>query len=759
MTVSSTTNRISYAGDGTTKDFTYPFKIFAETDLVVILRDADGNETTLTLNTDYTVSGVGNESGGTVSLTTAPASGETLVIIRQLPLTQETDYVENDPFPAESHEEALDRLTMIAQQLQEQIDRAPKLAESSSLSNITFPEGANKFIKWNSDGTDLEASSYESQPSTLSYTTSDKLKMIRVSRDGQNIEPGIVWADLYAFGAAGDGTTDDSTALSNAISYFGSNEGVIVLSGNHRIASDVTVPSNITLWFLPPGKLNVDSGVTVTLNCKIHAGIYHIFDGSGDYDGTPICECVYPQWFGAKADGDNDDTTAIQKAIDFAYSPAFLPVTFPSGVYKVTAPLKFKSGTVLQGTGLMDYPRIYFYGNDGENCFEPAFDGVSKLIIKGLRIEDKRDTVTGGDGINLNRCVNGIFIENCFISGFYNGINATAPSGYSCDDICIRDCWLGGYHNYGIVIERLDNNGEISYIMSDITAESPANGVINLNSIDYHNCTLLIKNIKCEIQKNIPAIYLTTAPAVYIHNVNVIYSDSSYGPVIKCDDRYARLHLTNIVRESSGPLVEDVANSYILNDQCLNMLVWGWGSIRIGKHYFREEAVYHKGIYFAELLTNKDGIPGSSSGLLLQGDGTYTPLVIVDDGSVYWAFRYTKNDGSSTLCGIKRTGSIQFQGMWGAIKTFNDGDSTPSVADGFIFKTNNSSPTTITNFDNGTAGQQITVIFGDSNTTIDFTGTNLKGNNGADWSPSEGDHMTCVYDGTNWYCTISDNTA
>ena len=117
MTVSSTTTKVSYSGNGSTTVFAYTFKIFADADLTVIVRtDSTGAEVTKTLTTDYTVSGAGNVSGGNVTFVTAPASGETVVIKRNLALTQSTDYTPNDPFPAASHEDALDRQMFIAQQ-------------------------------------------------------------------------------------------------------------------------------------------------------------------------------------------------------------------------------------------------------------------------------------------------------------------------------------------------------------------------------------------------------------------------------------------------------------------------------------------------------------------------------------------------------------------------------------------------------------------------------------------------------------------
>ena len=92
-------------------------------------------------------------------------------------------------------------------------------------------------------------------------------------------------------------------------------------------------------------------------------------------------------------------------------------------------------------------------------------------------------------------------------------------------------------------------------------------------------------------------------------------------------------------------------------------------------------------------------------------------------------------------------------------KTFTAADATPSVLAGRNFVTANTGATTITDFDDGTDGQEIVVEIGDGNTTIDFTGTNLTGNGGSDWSPADGDHMRCVYNGSAWLCEVFDNTA
>ena len=144
MTVSSTTVRNSYSGNGSNDTFVYGFKIFASSDLQVIIRSSTGTETTKTLTTDYTLTGVGTVSGGNVVFETAaiPTATETVVLIRNVPQTQAIDYIANDPFPAETHEEGLDRATMTTQQMQEELNRSFKVSTTNSITTPEFTDDA-----------------------------------------------------------------------------------------------------------------------------------------------------------------------------------------------------------------------------------------------------------------------------------------------------------------------------------------------------------------------------------------------------------------------------------------------------------------------------------------------------------------------------------------------------------------------------------------------------------------------------------------
>ena len=156
MTVSSSTNRVSYSGNGTLTAFAYTFKVFDESDLTVILRASDGTETVQTITTHYTVSGVGDAGGGNVTFVTAPASGVTVVILREQPLTQGLDLVPNDPFPANSLEEALDKLVFMTQKHEEELGRAIKASRTNTLTGSEFTisaaDRANKVFSFDGSG-------------------------------------------------------------------------------------------------------------------------------------------------------------------------------------------------------------------------------------------------------------------------------------------------------------------------------------------------------------------------------------------------------------------------------------------------------------------------------------------------------------------------------------------------------------------------------------------------------------------------------
>lgn len=123
MTLSTQTSKTAYTGNGATTVFPVPFPFMRPDDIKVLLRQ-DGVETPLLPGTHYSLEGAGSPSGGSLTLAEPPATGQALVLYRAPAIVQEVDYVENAAFPAETHEAALDLLTMICQALDEKIGRA-----------------------------------------------------------------------------------------------------------------------------------------------------------------------------------------------------------------------------------------------------------------------------------------------------------------------------------------------------------------------------------------------------------------------------------------------------------------------------------------------------------------------------------------------------------------------------------------------------------------------------------------------------------
>lgn len=150
MTVSNTTAKNIYDANGNQTDFSFTFPIIDESNLVVQVKDGAGNLDTKQLNSDYTVSGTGNRVGftdyqsGQISFSTAPSSTDTVIITRNVPLTQQVDFTPQGKLPAQSLERSLDKQIFIAQQLKEALQRTVKMDPAVNNFDTTIPDPADE---------------------------------------------------------------------------------------------------------------------------------------------------------------------------------------------------------------------------------------------------------------------------------------------------------------------------------------------------------------------------------------------------------------------------------------------------------------------------------------------------------------------------------------------------------------------------------------------------------------------------------------
>jgi hypothetical protein len=166
MTVANTNTRQTWNGTGAQHSFPFTdISYYLNTDFTVIYRNTLGVETTLVLNTDYTITPSGLTlpfTAGTLDLIGdwvphPPASGTKIVLIRAIAYTQQIDLATGGDMPANTIEEGFDRGVMLVQQIKELIARSLTLPISSTYSGLSIPDPlALRFLRWNAAATALE---------------------------------------------------------------------------------------------------------------------------------------------------------------------------------------------------------------------------------------------------------------------------------------------------------------------------------------------------------------------------------------------------------------------------------------------------------------------------------------------------------------------------------------------------------------------------------------------------------------------------
>lgn len=297
MTIASTQSRITYAGDGIAIAFPVPFVFFGADEIRVIERNlANGAETERLLTSDYTVSG-GSGGTGTVTALAAPGTGRSWTIIRDTQPTQLVDYTPNDPFPAETHERALDRLTALVQELGHRLDRAATLGPTTPLASLALPEPqANGYIGWNDAADRLE--------NKILAEGSVAFAGIAATRAGGAGSEAVTPRGLASLWREGDSIASASLLPAPADNARG---------GYHRVTGNADIAA---LW---PG---APSGTEVEFLFEHSPGLIHdslslLLPGGKDVaalpgdvarfraEGETVWRCVSapPRWFGGAGSG------------------------------------------------------------------------------------------------------------------------------------------------------------------------------------------------------------------------------------------------------------------------------------------------------------------------------------------------------------------------------------------------------------------------------------------------------------------------
>lgn len=317
MTLETQSSKAVAQGNGATVNWPYTFPIPSESELVITIINMTTGLTSVLNPTLFTVTGIGGPSGGTV---TYPLSGSplsvayTITIQRVVPLTQETDLInQGGAYPADI-EDALDYLTMITQQMEEVLDRTVQFPVSDSAIGTLPPVDAraNKFFSFDSDG----------QPTASGAITSSvavSAAMIPV------VGASTVAAALVQLGLLG--ATFETRALAQVA----------------LIQSAVTFI--VTVGYTTAGD---GGGGTYIRTGATSAGGFQSADGQwwkliADLE-------VRAEQFGAKGDNVTDDLAALESARDYCYLYG-TQLRLGPHTYRISATFEITQGLVVRGSG------------------------------------------------------------------------------------------------------------------------------------------------------------------------------------------------------------------------------------------------------------------------------------------------------------------------------------------------------------------------------------------------------------------------
>ena len=289
MTVSNTTSRNQYTATSGQTVFPYTFEIFDKNDIAVLK-----NGTLLSEGTNYTVSGVGNNSGGNITLVVGATAGDVLTIYRDMAYQRLTDYQNSGDFLAQEVNDDFDRLWLAVQQNEQGNDRAivKPITDASSI-DMTLPDSATR---------------------ANSYLLFDATGAPTITSVGNPAAPASIVRQQFT----GNGSTVDYT-LASVAGILGQSMQVFIDGVYQEINTYSVSGTNLKFTEAPPFNASIEI-VRFDVNEIGETSsnlVSHIFTGSGAVETTvqsKLQEIASVKDFGAAGDGVTDDTLAFSTA-------------------------------------------------------------------------------------------------------------------------------------------------------------------------------------------------------------------------------------------------------------------------------------------------------------------------------------------------------------------------------------------------------------------------------------------------------------
>lgn len=165
-----------------------------------------------------------------------------------------------------------------------------------------------------------------------------------------------------------------------------------VLKYDFVLAENIVIPDNCVLLF-EGGSISAGNDANMNTitgdNTGIDGGLVKIFDSNIVLAGTWNIKEAYPEWFGAKGDNIQDDTTPITKAIH-----SFGKIKLQSQkTYRVTKSVNIPSNRIID----LNHSTIYWDGIGADNQLGAIFK--CNLVQTGIKCSVNRAIIRGDDFI------------------------------------------------------------------------------------------------------------------------------------------------------------------------------------------------------------------------------------------------------------------------------------------------------------------------------------------------------------------------
>lgn len=242
MSVSSEINRVSYNGDASTLIYDVPFYFIKDADIKVYVNGA-----IQVLNTNYTVTGAGEDSGGQITFLVAPSAAlGNVIVLRDPDQLQSIQIPTNDKFPSTTVVRGFDKLTMLVQRARDLASRSFTLGDSDASGvSLTIPTpAANRALVWNASGTALGNSSEDIDASAVAAAEAAAAAAVQTAlalAATTAAEAAAASANLAKINWRGDWDSGEAYAQNDAVQNNGSSYLAHTANTNQE-------PPNVSFW-------------------------------------------------------------------------------------------------------------------------------------------------------------------------------------------------------------------------------------------------------------------------------------------------------------------------------------------------------------------------------------------------------------------------------------------------------------------------------------------------------------------------------